>query len=248
MVADVVFVGKRDRRPGQDRYHERQELLVDLVHDRRPRRGSRRVAADRHGVNHGIDGAAATVDDAAQSVAAAGGGLVTWALIAGYGTDRQVGVTAFVTTADPTDFELEAAGLAVGIHDRVEPSYARQWFGLGITVPGESISRDVIGAKLRGTKANQYGLPGFGGDLNARYRILPEASVGLFLTDRLLLGGEGRRKPNNLSAFREQTGGYVFVAWFPNKRVSLTAAWVMLGQIADKQEQEALYFSFQINC
>ena len=246
---------------------------------------------------------------------AAGGGLVPWALIAGYGTDRQVDVTAFVTTADPTDFELKAAGLAVGIHDRVELSYARQWLGLGTTVPGESISQDVVGAKvrvfgdgvfdqdrpwpqiavgmqykhnvemtiptalgarngsgidfyvaatkvwlggvfgrnllanvtLRGTKANQFGLLGFGGDLNDSYRVVPEASVGLFLTDRLVLGGEVRRKPNNLSAFREQTAGDVFVAWFPNKRVSLTAAWAMLGQIADKQEQEALYVSFQVN-
>lgn len=246
---------------------------------------------------------------------AAGGGLVPWALIAGYGTDRQVGITAFVTSADPTDFELKAAGVAVGIHDRIEVSVARQWLGLGTTVPGESISQDVIGAKLRvagdgvfdqdqpwpqvavgvqykhnrdmavptalgarnasgtdlyvaatkvwlgavfgrnllanltlrGTRANQFGLLGFGGDLNDRYRIVPEASVGLFLTDRLVVGGEVRRKPNNLSAFREQTAGDVFVAWFPHKRVSLTAAWAMLGQIADKQEQEAFYVSFQVN-
>lgn len=246
---------------------------------------------------------------------AAGGGLVPWALIAGYGTDRQVGLTAFVTSADPTDFELKAAGLAVGIFDRVELSYARQWLGLGTTVPGESISQDVVGAKLRlagdgvfdqdrampqiafgvqykhnvdmaiptalgarngsgldvylaatkvwlgavfgrnlllngtlrATKANQFGLLGFGGDLSDRYRVVPEVSVGLFLTDRLVFGGEVRRKPNNLSAFREQTAGDIYVAWFPDKRVSITAGWVLLGQIADKQEQEALYVSFQLN-
>jgi hypothetical protein len=80
---------------------------------------------------------------------AAGGGLVPWALIAGYGTRDQVGLTVYYTAADPTDFRLRAAGLAIGIHDRLELSVARQRFGLGSTVPGEFITQDLVGLKLR---------------------------------------------------------------------------------------------------
>ncbi len=78
-----------------------------------------------------------------------GGGLVPWALIAGYGTRDQTGLTVFYTQADPSDFRLHAAGLAVGIHDRVEVSIAQQRLGLGSTVPGESIDQDMLGIKLK---------------------------------------------------------------------------------------------------
>ena len=80
---------------------------------------------------------------------AGGGGLVPWALIAGYGTRDQTGLTVFYTQADPSDFRLHAAGLAVGIHDRVELSIAQQRLGLGRTVAGESIDQDMLGIKLK---------------------------------------------------------------------------------------------------
>lgn len=245
---------------------------------------------------------------------AGGGGLTPWALITGYGSRDQVGVTVFHTRADPTDFSLIATGVAVGIRDRVEVSYARQRLGLGSTVPGQAISQDIFGLKvklagdavfdqdrwmpqlavglqykrnddmavpkalgarhdegvdfylaatkvwlgavfgrnlllngtLRATKANQMGLLGFGGDRRDEYRYMPEVSVGVFLTDRLVLGAEARRKPDNLSVFREETFKDVFVAWFPSKRVSFTAAWLDLGQIADRREQRAFYLSGQL--
>lgn len=80
---------------------------------------------------------------------AAGGGLVPWAVIAGYGTRDQLGVTAFHTNVDIDDFKLKSSGIAVGINDRVELSLSRQLFGLGSTVPGLSIRQDVIGAKVK---------------------------------------------------------------------------------------------------
>ena len=80
---------------------------------------------------------------------AAGGGLVPWAVIAGYGTRDQVGVTAFHTNVDIDDFKLKSSGVAVGINDRVELSLSRQLFSLGSTVPGQSIRQDVIGAKIK---------------------------------------------------------------------------------------------------
>jgi hypothetical protein len=80
---------------------------------------------------------------------AAGGGLTPWALIAGYGTRDQVGVAAFHTGADTGDFHLRAAGVAIGIFDRLELSFARQRFELGTTAPGRSIGLEVAGAKIR---------------------------------------------------------------------------------------------------
>ena len=80
---------------------------------------------------------------------AAGGGIVPWALIAGYGTKDEIGATASYTYLDIRDFRLQAASVAVGIHDRVEVSLARQRFGLGSTVPGVSIQQDIVGLKLR---------------------------------------------------------------------------------------------------
>ena len=79
----------------------------------------------------------------------AGGGLVPWALIAGLGTRDQIGVSAFCTEVKPDDFKLSSCGMALGIRDRVELSYARQTFGLGTTVPGASINQHVFGVKLK---------------------------------------------------------------------------------------------------
>ncbi len=244
-----------------------------------------------------------------------GGGLTPWALIAGLGTDQQVGASAFCTRVTPQDFTLESCGVAVGIRNRIELSLDRQHFDLGRTVPGNTISQTIIGAKvrllgdavvdqdhwwpqlalglqwkhnsdfdvvprllgakrangadfylaatkvwlagpfgrtwladvtLRATEANQMGLLGFGGDQGG-YQLMPEGSLGVFLMDQLVLGGEYRRKPNNLSAFREQAFSDVFLAYFPVKYLSLTGAYADLGNIADKPNQRGLYISLQVN-
>ena len=86
---------------------------------------------------------------ATQIEGAAGGGLVPWAVIAGYGTRDQIGITAFHTNIDIDDFGLQSTGVAVGVNDRVELSLTRQLFSLGTTVPGQSIRQDVVGAKIK---------------------------------------------------------------------------------------------------
>jgi hypothetical protein len=80
---------------------------------------------------------------------AAGGGIVPWALIAGYGTREESGADLFLTRLASQGFRLTAAGVAFGWHDRLELSYARQRFNLGSTVPGQQIDMDVVGAKWR---------------------------------------------------------------------------------------------------
>jgi hypothetical protein len=79
----------------------------------------------------------------------AGGGLTPWALIAGLGTDRHTGASAFCTTVTPQEFQLSSCGFATGIHDRVELSFARQRFDLDKVIPDTAIYQTVVGAKVK---------------------------------------------------------------------------------------------------
>lgn len=91
----------------------------------------------------------AATGGAQQLEGSAGGGIVAWALIAGYGTRDQVGGSAFATFVDTGDFTLGAYGAAVGLFDRLEISLARQSFDAGSVVPGLKLRQDIAGAKVR---------------------------------------------------------------------------------------------------
>ncbi len=105
----------------------------------------------------------------------------------------------------------------------------------------------LLNLTLQATKANQFGLLGFGGDNHDKYQLQPAASAALMLTDNLLIGAEYRARPNNLSVFKEDDAKDIFIAWFPVKYLSLTAAYVDLGNIADKDNQSAWYLSGQVS-
>ncbi len=86
---------------------------------------------------------------------AAGGGIASWGVIAGNETDAGIGATAHATVVELPDFDLRAYGVAVGVFDRVELSYAHHSFdtraagaalGLG---RGFTFAQDVFGAKVR---------------------------------------------------------------------------------------------------
>lgn len=246
---------------------------------------------------------------------AGGGGLTPWALITGYGTSDGVGVNAHGTLVRTNDYELRTAGVAVGLFDRLELSYAHQWFdtrdvgaALGIG-QGYTFEQDIFGAKLRlfgdavyeqdsllpqvavgvqykinnrgdllsalgvgddrgidyylsatklflaeslmvnatlrYTKANQFGILGFGGDRSDDYSLQFEGSLAYLLDRHWVVGGEFRSKPDNLGFAAEDDSFDVFVAWFPSKNLSITAAYVDLGDIATFQDQRGLYLSLQ---
>ena len=102
---------------------------------------------------------------------------------------------------------------------------------------------------VRWTRANQFGLLGFGSDAEPDRQLKVEGSLGVMLRDDLVLGGEFRAKPDNFGAiagFEEDNAYDLFVAWFPQRHVSLTAAWVDLGNIATKQKQRGWYLSGQL--
>lgn len=246
---------------------------------------------------------------------AAGGGLASWAVIAGNETRDGIGGKANATLVALPDYDLEGYGAAVGVNDRLELSYTHQSFdtraagaalGLG---RGFTFAQDIYGAKLRvigdavwdqdkwlpqiaigvqhkranrgdviraigglkqsgtdfyvaatkvvlsrglvlnaavrATKANQFGLLGFGGDRGNRYRPQFEGSAGVMLSSRLVVGIEARTKPNNLGFAREQKATDAFAALALARNVTLTAAYVDLGDIATVRQQRGALLSVQ---
>ena len=264
---------------------------------------------------------------------AGGGGLSTWALITGYGTDSQIGANVHYTTAKTRDYSLQTGGVAVGLYDRVELSYANQQFdtkdvltAISPTLRGYKLKQDVFGVKVRvlgnavydqdtwvpqvavglqykdnkdgtvipflngalatlkpsiktsgtdfyvaasklyleqsvlvnGTvrfsKANQYGLLGFGGPDGHSYRPEFEGSIAYLLRRDFVIGAEARVKRGSLKNpalnLREQVAWDVFAAYFLNKNVSITAAYVDLGEIVGaltaNRRQTGGYLSLQV--
>ena len=244
---------------------------------------------------------------------AAGGGLVPWALIAGYGTRDAIGGEAHYTLDALPSFTLHAAGAAVGLYDRLELSYAHQWFDTGSTGAklglgsGYQFQLDIIGAKVRlfgdavydqdswmpqvalgmqyktspngsvlhaigassadgedfylsatklflaqslllnatvrATKANQFGLLGFGGDRDQGYTAQFEGSAAVLLRHDFAIGAELRTKPDNLGFAHEGNAYDIFAAYFLNKNLSATVAFTALGPIANQGNQNGVYFS-----
>lgn len=98
---------------------------------------------------------------------------------------------------------------------------------------------------LRATRANQFGLLGFGGDLNDSRKLQVEAATGMFINRALAVGVEYRQKPDNLGFAEEEDAMSAFVAWFPSKNVALVGAFLDLGSIAGARNQTGYYLSLQ---
>ncbi len=103
----------------------------------------------------------------------------------------------------------------------------------------------VLDATLRLTKANQFGILGFGGDRNDNYRTEFEGSAAYLLNKHLAVGAEYRTKPDNLGFAKEDAAFDVFAAYAINKRISVTLAYVDLGDIATFKNQRGAYLSLQ---
>jgi hypothetical protein len=109
---------------------------------------------------------------------------------------------------------------------------------------------------LRATRANQGGLLGHGGARSDRHALLPELSLAWLVNRRLAVGVEARAKPDHLAdsvlgagALAEDDWFDAFVAYAPNKHLSITAAWVDLGRIApavQPRRQTGAYLSAQV--
>jgi DUF3034 family protein len=247
---------------------------------------------------------------------AGGGGLATWALTTGYGTRDGVGIDGHATYISLPDYSLWTEGVAVGLFDRVELSYAHLTFntenvgaalGLGknfefdqdvygakVKLVGDAVyDQDTmlpqiaigaqykttdhgnilhaVGAKsdsgtdyyiaatklflqqsllvdvtLRETKANQFGILGFGGDKHNDYSTEFEGSAAYLFSRQFAVGAEYRTRPDNLGIAHENNAWDVFAAYFINKHVSVTAAYLDLGNIVIKDHQQGVYLSLQV--
>jgi len=104
----------------------------------------------------------------------------------------------------------------------------------------------LLNATVRFTEANQFGILGFGGDRHDGLRPRFEASAAYLLNRHLAIGAEYRQKPNNLAIAREDDAWDVFVAWAPSRHVSLTVAYVDLGNIVIRDHQRGVYASLQV--
>ena len=133
----------------------------------------------------------------------------------------------------------EAVGAAHGTDVDLYVAATKVYFA---ALAGHNI---ILDATVRRTRANQFGLLGFGSTAPGGdgYSYVPEASAAVWLNEQFLFGGEYRDKPDNLSAFRENSTQDVFLAWGPIKTVTLTAAWADLGSIAGKATQRGVYLS-----
>ncbi|GIX36700.1 MAG: hypothetical protein KatS3mg126_2479 [Lysobacteraceae bacterium] len=100
---------------------------------------------------------------------------------------------------------------------------------------------------LRSSRANQAGLLGFGGDGGDDRRLLFEGSLAVLPDRHWAVGLEYRQKPDRLRFAREDDWRDAFVAWFPNKRVAVVAAWADLGDIATLRDQRGWYLSLQVS-
>ena len=68
------------------------------------------------------DGRLLATGGATQIEGSAGGGLVPWAVLTGYATRDEIGVTAFATHVEVEDFGLDSLGVAINLRNRVELS------------------------------------------------------------------------------------------------------------------------------
>jgi hypothetical protein len=109
----------------------------------------------------------------------------------------------------------------------------------------------LVNVTLRHTKANQFGLLGYGGDEDNGAKLNFETTVGYLLTRKLAVGAEYRDKHDHLGADDEGAAWDAFVAWAPNRHFSVVAAYLNLGNILGpattiNHDQDGFYLSAQV--
>lgn len=103
----------------------------------------------------------------------------------------------------------------------------------------------LVNATARLTNANQFGLLGFGGPLNASRTLQFEGSLGWMLSPSVVVGGEYRTRPSNLAFAREDDAHDLFVAWAVSRNATLTAAYADVGSVATFDGQRGALVSLQ---
>ncbi|NVJ61255.1 MAG: DUF3034 family protein [Gammaproteobacteria bacterium] len=104
----------------------------------------------------------------------------------------------------------------------------------------------LVNVSARNTRANQNGILGFGGDQNSKKKWYLEGSLAYLLADNLAVGIEMKQNPDNLGFARQDHWRDIFLLYNPSKHVSLTVAYVDLGEVALQEDQSGLYTSLTL--
>ncbi|MDO6415817.1 DUF3034 family protein [Sphingomonas sp. BIUV-7] len=114
------------------------------------------------------------------------------------------------------------------------------------TVSRLFLSRSILlSATARLTKANQMGLLGFGGDKQRAATLQFEGSAAWQLSRRIAIGGEYRRKPDNLGIAREDDWFDAFIAYALTDNLTATVAYTDLGSVATVKGQRGAFVQLQ---
>jgi hypothetical protein len=103
----------------------------------------------------------------------------------------------------------------------------------------------LVNATARLTRANQFGLLGFGGDRHKGRTVQFEGSLAWQASRRLALGGEFRTRPDNLGIAKENDAFDLFAAWAPVRNLTVTVAYVDVGSVATFKGQRGALLSLQ---
>ena len=103
----------------------------------------------------------------------------------------------------------------------------------------------LLNVTMRETKANQFGILGFGGDKHDDYSAQFEGSVAYLVNRNFAIGAELRTKPSNLLVAHETAAWDLFAGYFFNKNLSLTVAYADLGNVVIRNNQQGAYLSLQ---
>jgi hypothetical protein len=108
----------------------------------------------------------------------------------------------------------------------------------------------LVNATILFTKANEFGLLGFGGDRSNSRSAEFEATIAYILNRKFAMGAEYREKTHNLSIDDERAAWDVFAAWTASRNLSIVVAFVSLGSILApvtgvSRDQNGAYLSLQ---
>lgn len=151
-----------------------------------------------------------------------GGGLATWSTIAGNATQEGIGGSAHGTVIELPDYNWTSYGVALGVFDRFELSYARQnldtidigtALGLG---RGYTLNQDVFGAKLR-----------LAGDVVYGDAMMPQIAIGVQhkrSSDAAVVAAVGGASPNGTDFYISATKLFLSQSLLANATVRFTKA------------------------
>ncbi|QTH65105.1 DUF3034 family protein [Psychrosphaera ytuae] len=133
-------------------------------------------------------------------------------------------------------------GAKEGSGTDVYVSATKVWLGLA---NGKNV---LLNATARYSKANTFGLLGFGSATDDSYELEWAASLAMFTGTNTIVGMEVRQQADRLGGLAStDTVTDFFITYLPSKEWSITAAYVDLGNLPFQPDTSGLYLSITAN-